>query len=402
MGPMVERRPAGRDRAYIKRDEAESLKGYRYPGTDDRSLWYNHVLTPLAARLVSVMPCWLAPNTITISGLSLVAVSTAVMCCYLPDFQGAAPSWVYVNLSLSLLVYQLLDVCDGQQARKTGNGSPLGLLFDHGCDALNMMISTIALATSLQLGPTWQSIAMMMANMAAFFTTTWEEHFTGKLHLPVINGPNEGCLITAAVHMANAIWGPDFWLAASPAAFGLKYNTMAFMSAIVGTVVAMAMNVRTVYAHARRQGYDTFKALVSCWPFASLVLGLLCWLRWSPTDIARHHSWLLMWGAGLISCKLIMHVMVSHMCATNLNLMRKTLIPIFLCGMHALFQCPTGIVPGPYCVQPILPEAMVAKLLMVLCVVTYFHMVYHLTSEVKTILGINCFKVKPSKTSQNL
>jgi len=25
---------------------------------------------------------------------------------------------------------------DGKQARKTGNSSPLGMLFDHGCDAI--------------------------------------------------------------------------------------------------------------------------------------------------------------------------------------------------------------------------------------------------------------------------
>jgi len=31
---------------------------------------------------------------------------------------------------------------DGKQARKTGNSSPLGMLFDHGCDALTMTLFT--------------------------------------------------------------------------------------------------------------------------------------------------------------------------------------------------------------------------------------------------------------------
>lgn len=35
------------------------------------------------------------------------------------------------------------DNIDGNQARKTGNSSPLGILFDHGCDALNMTIITM-------------------------------------------------------------------------------------------------------------------------------------------------------------------------------------------------------------------------------------------------------------------
>lgn len=35
----------------------------------------------------------------------------------------------------------MLDNMDGKQARKTGNSSTLGSLFDHGCDATNVIIS---------------------------------------------------------------------------------------------------------------------------------------------------------------------------------------------------------------------------------------------------------------------
>ena len=35
------------------------------------------------------------------------------------------------------------DNMDGKQARKTGNSSPLGLLFDHGCDAMTAGLVTI-------------------------------------------------------------------------------------------------------------------------------------------------------------------------------------------------------------------------------------------------------------------
>merc|ERR1711879_1067222 len=130
-------------------------------------------------------------------------------------------------------------------------------------------------------------------------------------------------------------------------------------------------------------------------PFVSLLFCLACWLRWSPVDIAFHHNWLLMWGIGLLSCKLNMHIMLSHLCATNLFLMRKTLIPIFLYGMYAFLQCGANVLPEAYRIQPILPESMVAKLLMVLVFVTYCHMVYHVIDEITTILNIKCFKVKP-------
>ena len=42
---------------------------------------------------------------------------------------------------------QTLDAVDGKQARRTGSQSPLGELFDHGCDSL----STIFLSLSVML-----------------------------------------------------------------------------------------------------------------------------------------------------------------------------------------------------------------------------------------------------------
>jgi len=33
-------------------------------------------------------------------------------------------------------MYRLFDEADGKHARRTGNGSPLGLIFDHGIDCI--------------------------------------------------------------------------------------------------------------------------------------------------------------------------------------------------------------------------------------------------------------------------
>ena len=47
---------------------------------------------------------------------------------------------------------------DGKQARKTGNSTPLGLLFDHGCDSLVIMLQGLSLATVLQFGNGFKSL----------------------------------------------------------------------------------------------------------------------------------------------------------------------------------------------------------------------------------------------------
>lgn len=49
-----------------------------------------------------------------------------------------APSWAYYICALGLFTYQALDAIDGKQARRTNSSSPLGELFDHGCDCVSI------------------------------------------------------------------------------------------------------------------------------------------------------------------------------------------------------------------------------------------------------------------------
>lgn len=48
-----------------------------------------------------------------------------------------APLWAYIACACGLFIYQSLDAIDGKQARRTNSSSPLGELFDHGCDSLS-------------------------------------------------------------------------------------------------------------------------------------------------------------------------------------------------------------------------------------------------------------------------
>src|SRR5690349_6811941 len=71
---------------------------------------------------------------------------------YTNDFITEAPSWVYLSFAIGLWLYSTFDNVDGRQARRTGTSSPLGELFDHGCDALNTTYITILQMAALGLG----------------------------------------------------------------------------------------------------------------------------------------------------------------------------------------------------------------------------------------------------------
>ena len=47
------------------------------------------------------------------------------------------PAWANLLCAFGLFVYQSLDAIDGKQARRTNSSTPLGELFDHGCDAVS-------------------------------------------------------------------------------------------------------------------------------------------------------------------------------------------------------------------------------------------------------------------------
>jgi phosphatidylglycerophosphate synthase len=47
---------------------------------------------------------------------------------------------------VSVFVYQNLDNVDGKQARKLKNSTALGMIMDHGCDALGLLFLSTGMA----------------------------------------------------------------------------------------------------------------------------------------------------------------------------------------------------------------------------------------------------------------
>ena len=62
-----------------------------------------------------------------------------------------------------------------------GSSSPLGTLFDHGCDAVSSTFLAMTTAAVAQLGPTWASMLMVCGVMCPFFMSQWEEYHVHTL-----------------------------------------------------------------------------------------------------------------------------------------------------------------------------------------------------------------------------
>ena len=102
---------------------------------------YTYCWNPFATKMVEYLPDWIAPNTLTLLGFMHTVVPCGVLFAIAGmDFLGYVPNWFFYFQAYSFFAYRMLDEMDGKQARRTGNSSPLGLMFDHGCDAFTTVL----------------------------------------------------------------------------------------------------------------------------------------------------------------------------------------------------------------------------------------------------------------------
>ena len=157
------------------------------------------------------LPEWVAPNTITLTGLLFSVLSLVLTLVFNPSLGVHGPRWLHLFSAMCLFVYQTLDNMDGQQARRTKTSSPLGMLFDHGCDAVNACLSSITMGSVFGTGWTMGVFLGVFSGFFPFYIQTWEEYYVGEMILPVVNGPTEGLLSICIAAVLSFLWGANWW-----------------------------------------------------------------------------------------------------------------------------------------------------------------------------------------------
>ncbi|KAI0095189.1 Choline/ethanolaminephosphotransferase [Irpex rosettiformis] len=318
---------------YIPQHALENLKKYQYKGVD-RSLLSRYVLNPYWNWLVTLWPTWIAPNTITMSGLIMVIINFATLLYFDPVYQGGdglygPPHWVYFTWAAGLFIYQSFDAIDGKQARRTGMAGPLGEMFDHGCDALNTTLEAMLTCYAMNLGRSWWTVSSQILALANFYLTTWEEYHTGQLYLGVLSGPVEGIILIVVLFIVTGIKGPAFWDTPFLTLLGLdKVPMIANLVPNVGLNIAfmtygavfLLFNIVTSYINVLRTKLSNNEAplrpLFHLLPFPLTVVLQILWLS-APTysesriiDSALLVPFLLAWG--LQAAHLVSRIILAH------------------------------------------------------------------------------------------
>jgi ethanolaminephosphotransferase len=389
---------------YLDDDAREQLPRYQYKGCDN-SLMYKYLLSPLAKFCVdNLTPTWLAPNSITLFGLSFMISSYFIFWYYVPtleiDPDDPPPRWIFLFNGMSMLIYQTLDNMDGKQAVKTGNATPLGLLFDHGCDAINSIIGSTNWIIAMGLVPTNELhwiYAVTFGPFCMFYICTWEEYYTGELILPIVNGPNEGLFGGAMLSLTTFFYGYEYWQSTSwyeallqalpsilPATVSLRNCDLVLMAASMGFCQEIIIKSATVMT---RYGARCFVTLT---PLGVLTMSYLV-IGWNQPDIFLQLPRVSMNLAMVLFVEMCTQIMLSHITHQSYNPWRWQVLPLLVLAM--LVGTTNVVQAGTFTDQYLLAYAWSMGAYLCMKVNLVIHEICHL-------LNIWCFHVvTPGKRS---
>ncbi|XP_043219574.1 cholinephosphotransferase 1-like isoform X2 [Amphibalanus amphitrite] len=198
----------GRERL-LSPTQLQNLDQHKYSCQSDSVL--DPYMQPWWNWLVGRCPLWLAPNLITLAGLAVNIATTLILVYYNPDAKGSTPQWACLLAGLGLFIYQSLDAIDGKQARRTGSSSPLGELFDHGCDSVSVVFVVVGVATMTSMGESpMMMFVVCFTAIALFYIAHWQTFVSGTLKFGKIDVTEEQfCVIS--LYVIGAIFGSDIW-----------------------------------------------------------------------------------------------------------------------------------------------------------------------------------------------
>lgn len=336
------------------------------------------------------LPFWLAPNLITLSGLAAVAVSYWLIVFYQPNFDGSSPPWVLIIAGIAVVLYANLDCIDGKQARRTGTSSPLGQLFDHGCDAyiVHLIIGNMIATMGESCG--WRAAIGSLAIMCPWMLAQLEEYHTGvMLYGNGYWGVMEALYSTALFHLATAVVGNTYYklpineIIPIPISISV-IDLILYLLSITGLIQSIGQIWRTLASDGSSLGIKEKgqkhlgkrNAILHLFMIGIVLGSGFVWIL----KTNGNHCRLVFSAYGTIFALFATQLIVAHMAKTSFQ-------PSLLCLMTLLFGAMNSTFP---IVDPFLFAIVVCLVYNAL----YFHYTYVVVQQICKYLDIWCLMIK--------
>ncbi|XP_046598456.1 cholinephosphotransferase 1 isoform X4 [Neodiprion lecontei] len=286
-------------------------------------------LQPWWNWLVSKVPLWLAPNAITVLGLTVNILTTLILVWYSPDAKIEAPRWACLLCALGLFVYQSLDAIDGKQARRTGTQSPLGELFDHGCDSISTVFVALSACIAVQLGyyPTWMFFQCFCA-ITLFYCAHWQTYVSGTLRFGKVD-VTEAQFTIIGIHIISGIFGPSIWMTEIPYIDGFELKYLIGVMTVVCTLANLYSMFSVIFTGGVGKNGSTVagtSVLSPIIPFSFVVVPAFIIYRKSAENVYENHPALYILAFGMVAAKVTNRLVVAHMTKNEMQYLDTALI----------------------------------------------------------------------------
>jgi len=325
--------------AVLTNAQLKNLDEHKYSSVGT-SLLEPMVFQPYWRWLVEQMPLWLAPNLITTIGLIINVVTCSILFMYSPNGDDYPPWWANILCSFGLFIYQSLDAIDGKQARRTNSSSPLGELFDHGCDSVSTVFVIMALSVSLRLGISpWFMFTTVFLAMFAFYSAHWQTYVTGTLQFGKVD-VTEAQLCTYSIFMVSGLFGDSLWSMNVPV-LNIAFRYIPVIMAMGGTLSSVLRNLNTISKGGKGKNGSSIANTSIVFPIFPMLLFLF--LSFSIANTSRDDlygsnicTYLLTFG--LVWVKICIKLIVAHMTKGEIYLLDTCLIGPTLLFLNQYFN----------------------------------------------------------------
>lgn len=362
--------------------QLKTLNAHTYSCTGATLL--DPIMQPFWRWLVMKMPIWLAPNLITMLGLIINVVTSTILIFYSPNAdQGDLPAWSVAMCGIGLFVYQSLDAIDGKQARRTNSSTPLGELFDHGCDAVSTVFVTVAMCIALQLGQyPWIMFTAVFIGMSAFYVAHWQTYVTGSLKFGKID-VTEAQLSICLMHLITAISGDYLWSLNIPL-FNLPLRFVPVVAGCAGSVKSIIENIRIISGGGKGKHGSTIADSSIVFPGFPLLLFLF--LAFSiankSPDVFLENTCLYSITFGIVWAKFTNKLIVAHMTKGEIMLFDTCLIGPMTLFINQYFSY-------------FIPEYIVLVVSLIIATLDFSKYSSKVCFQICTFMNIDLFKIKP-------
>uniref|UniRef100_A0A8C9WRD7 Cholinephosphotransferase 1 n=3 Tax=Scleropages formosus TaxID=113540 RepID=A0A8C9WRD7_SCLFO len=290
--------------------------------------------------LVRHIPTWVAPNTLTVTGLLINMLTTVILVYFCPSATEEAPAWVFILSALGLFIYQSLDAIDGKQARRTNSSSALGELFDHGCDAVSTVFVAVGTCISCGIGAysNWMFFCGFVG-MFMFFCAHWQTYVSGTLRFGLLDVTEVQIAITI-MYIMTAFGGVRLWESKLPM-LGMKLSTLPTLGIIIGFLSSTHNYFQVILSGGVGKNGSTVAGTSVLSP--GLHIGLILTMAFiifkkSSSQLFELHPCLYILTFGLVTAKISIKLVVAHMTKSELHLQDAAFIGPGLLFLNQYFN----------------------------------------------------------------